>query len=164
MNAEAPKIDEFAAVFGEPEPATPQTTHDHVAHLRALGFLPFPCKPNKTPKCRWQDPEPKGGWTFAQGDLIGVRLTGDQMVLDIDDPAKFTSAGLATPVTPRARPGPQGRPPPLLSDRRRPDDQPDPGRRPRLRHQGRRQGLRHCLAPRGMGPVLRMVATRAHLG
>lgn len=70
-----------------------------VDRLRALGFTVFPCKPDKSPRVRWQDPEPEGGWRFIPGDLIGVRLPEFTVVLDIDNIPTFKTTGLETPPT-----------------------------------------------------------------
>src|ERR1035437_4609913 len=85
----------------EPDLVPPMegTTESKLAHLRTLGFAVFPCQPNKTPRAgfKWQDKETIGGWKFGPGELIGVRLTGNQMVLDIDKPDVFAASGRETP-------------------------------------------------------------------
>jgi hypothetical protein len=65
-----------------------------VERLHGLGFDVFPCKPDKSPKVRWQDDPPEGGWTFGPDDLIGVRLPVGTVVLDIDDMPAFKASGL----------------------------------------------------------------------
>lgn len=91
-------IDDDLDWLDEPDlvPPMERTTEANAARLRAFGFEVFPCN-GKRPKVDWQDPAPKDGWPFAENDQIGVRLTGRQVVLDIDNPEAFEATGHEAP-------------------------------------------------------------------
>jgi hypothetical protein len=73
-----------------------------VARLQSLGFEPFPCKPDKSPRVPkgrdWRS-APAGDWTWREDDLMGVPMPADTIAIDVDDRAAFEASGLTLPPT-----------------------------------------------------------------